>query len=114
MTYQVIIVPNALLEIAKAYRWISSNIDERAAMKWYDSLIAGIASLQHFPKRCALATESENFEQEIRQLLVGKRKETMYRVLFEVEGDTVPVLYVRHSRQPRLSTEEVDDGETEA
>ena len=114
MTYQVIIVPNALLEIAKAYRWISSNIDERAAMKWYDSLIAGIGSLQHFPKRCALAPEAQNFEQEIRQLLVGKRKETMYRVLFEVEGDIVSVLYIWHSRRPRLSAEEDDDGETEA
>ena len=111
MTYQVVIVPSALLEIAKAYRWISSNMDERAAIQWYDNLIAAIASLQNFPNRCPFAPETKDFEQEIRQLLVGKKRKPMYRVLFEVEADTVYVLYVRHSRQSRLGAEEVDNEE---
>lgn len=113
MTYQVIIVPNALLEIAKAYRWISSNIDEPTAIKWYDSLMAAIGSLQNFPKRCPLAPEAKELKQEIRQLLVGKKRKTIYRVLFEVEADIVYVLYIRHSSQPRLNAEEVDDKDRE-
>ncbi|MBF2020300.1 MAG: type II toxin-antitoxin system RelE/ParE family toxin [Hydrococcus sp. C42_A2020_068] len=114
MTYQVIIIPNALLEIAKAYRWISSNIDERTAIDWYDSLMTAISSLQNFPKRCPLAPEAKDLEQEIRQLLVGKKRKTLYRVLFQVEADTVYVLYVRHSRRPRLNAKDVNDENEEA
>lgn len=109
MSYQVIIVPNALLEIASTYRWLSSNVSEQSATKWYDGLVDAIASLQNFPLRCPLAPEATDLKQKIRQLLVSKKRRSTYRILFQVEADTVYVLYVRHSSQPRLNADQEDN-----
>lgn len=101
MTYQVEILPQALAEIEDAYHSIESNIAPALAIKWYDELVCAVKSLQEMPARCPLAPEGREFERETRQLLVGKKR--TYRVLFTVEGSTVYILHVRHTKQARLS-----------
>jgi hypothetical protein len=60
------------------------------------------------PRRCALAVEHEVFSDEVRQLLYGKSK-NIYRILFTIRDDTVYILYVRHSSQALLTSDEVDE-----
>jgi plasmid stabilization system protein ParE len=49
-----------------------------------------------------LAPENEWYEGgELRELLYGKRQ-GVYRILFEVRGDTVYILRVRHGAQELL------------
>ena len=53
------------------------------------------------PSRCSLAFENDFFEQEIRQLLYGKERNT-YRILFTIVNDSVEILFVRHAAQKPL------------
>ena len=63
-------------------------------------------SLETMPQRCGLAPESEWYPGELRQLLHGKRG-GIYRILFEVRGDIVYILRVRHGAQNLLETDEI-------
>jgi len=104
MNYSVLIQPTAFQDIENAYRWICDNIDANAANQWYYDFQNEIASLQQFPKRCPVVPESLALGREVRQLLVGKRRQ--YRVLFVVEDSVVAIIHVRHSRQSRLDQNE--------
>ena len=93
MTYQVEVTDAAIVDAGEAYFWINENAPE-AALRWYEGLLKSFRSLSQNPKRCAIATESVFFAEEIRHLIYGK-----YRVLFSVKGNAVFVLRVRHSAQ---------------
>ena len=69
-----------------------------------------IATLQEKPHRCGLASEHEIFSEEVRQLLHGKSK-NIYRILFVIRDSNIYVLYVRHSSQSPLTTEDIEDRE---
>ena len=60
-----------------------------------------IRSLARNPHRCVAAPESVEFEQDIRQLVHGRRA-GRYRILFVVAAGTVHVLHVRHGAQRHL------------
>jgi plasmid stabilization system protein ParE len=96
MTHEVIIELSARRDIEQTCRWMERHISPEAAGGWYLEVINAIWSLETSPARCATAIENQFFEEEIRQLLCGK-----YRILFEIDGDTVRILHVRHSaRRP--------------
>jgi hypothetical protein len=75
-------------------------------------LFNAIATLDTFPTRCPLAPESKDLGREIRQLLYGKRH-AVYRVLFEIRGDTVFVLRVWRGARDRLQASDVEEEESE-
>ncbi|CCQ58878.1 MULTISPECIES: type II toxin-antitoxin system RelE/ParE family toxin [Crocosphaera] len=102
--YQVIIQPEAEQGIKEAYYWISSY-SPRNARSWLEGIYKAIMTLEQMPLRCSVAFENNFFEEEIRQLLYGKGKNT-YRILFTVVEQTVHILYVRHSAQKPLSPED--------
>jgi len=68
--------------------------------------VEAVRSLESNPRRRELAPESEWYPGELRQLLHGKRR-GIYRILFEVRGDTVHILRVRHSAQALLEPDEL-------
>jgi plasmid stabilization system protein ParE len=103
MNYQVEILPQALSDIESAFRWMASNISATTAEQWYEELLLAVESLQTFPNRCPLAPEAQEFQQQIRQMWVGKAKN--YRVLFVVQFEQVYILYVRHSSRTVLTPE---------
>jgi plasmid stabilization system protein ParE len=109
MKYQVEILPQALGDIEAAYRWMADTIGTLSAEAWYNELMAGVRSLESFPNRCPLAPESQEFQQQLRQLLIGKAKR--YRLMFVVVQDFVYVLYVRHTSRAWL-TDELDEDES--
>lgn len=99
--YRVIIEPEALAGIESAYEWIQGYSPERAST-WLNGLLDAIQSLSTMPLRCPLALENDYFEEEIRQLLYGKRGR-VYRILFTIRDSEVHILFVRHSAQAPLS-----------
>jgi plasmid stabilization system protein ParE len=101
MNYEVKILPQALSDIESAFRWMASNISATTAEQWYEDLLLTIESLDAFPTRCALASEAQEFQQEIRQMWVGKAKN--YRILFVVQSEQVFILHVRHSSRAMLT-----------
>lgn len=105
MTYRVIVQPPAEGEIEQVYLRIAQRAPQAAA-SWFNGLLEAIRSLADFPQRCALAPENDAFEEEIRQLLYG-RKGRRYRALFTTVGDEVHVLHFRHWAQRPMKPEEI-------
>ncbi|MGB8703048.1 MAG: type II toxin-antitoxin system RelE/ParE family toxin [Thermosynechococcaceae cyanobacterium] len=100
MSYKVDILPQALSEIEDSFRWIADNISAATAELWYEDLLEAVRSLEFFLNRCTIAPEAQEFDQEIRQLWVGKTRN--YRVLFVVEANQVSILHIRHSSRAFL------------
>ncbi|WP_017653900.1 type II toxin-antitoxin system RelE/ParE family toxin [Fortiea contorta] len=110
MAFQVRTTKAADAQIEAAYLWLR-EYNPTYADQWFRGLMNAIASLQEKPRRCALALEYEVFSEEVRQLIYGKSK-NLYRILFTIRDDTVYVLYVRHSSQAILTSDEVDEDES--
>ena len=103
MKYQVDITDQADGEAEEAYLWILERSPEGAA-RWWNGLEAAILSLEDMPTRCPLAPENEEFEEEIRELLHGKRQHR-YRILFAIREQRVVVLHIRHGAREYLQGE---------
>ncbi|MBS3027491.1 type II toxin-antitoxin system RelE/ParE family toxin [Dolichospermum sp. ST_con] len=101
--YQIIIQPEAQKTIEDAYFWFS-NISHQKGRTWLEGLYKSILSLEKMPSRCSLAFENDFFDQEIRQLIYGKGRNT-YRIIFTIVDDDVQILFVRHSAQKPMSDE---------
>ena len=101
MKYQVEISPRATRDAEEIYLWIRENSPLHAD-RWFNGLVDSIYSLERNPKRCPLAPENDAFEEEIRQLLYGRRRR--YRILFAVVDDVVQVLHVRHCARKFLES----------
>ena len=90
-----------------AFLWIAEQ-NPAAGVRWLAGLEAAVQSLSALPERCPLAPESDVFNEEIRQLIYGRRS-GRYRVLFTVRGGTVRVLHVRHGARLPLGMTPSDD-----
>lgn len=101
MAYRVEITREAHTKILETFVWKSEHQSEQKAFEWYNGVMDALYTLEEMPGRCALAPETEDFKDEIRQLLYGKRKDS-YRVLFTIRGETVHILRVLHSAMERL------------
>lgn len=95
MGYRVDVTAPAEGEIFEAASYIA-RFSPDAADRWLTGLAQKLRSLEAMPRRCALASESREFETELRQLLFGRRRNA-YRIIFRiVEPDVVEVIAVRH------------------
>ena len=101
MAFQIDITRQAQAEALEIFVWKSENQSAAAATEWYNDLMRHLYSLDEMPERCALAPENDHFEDEIRQLLVGKRRQ-IYRVLFTIRRDTVYILHILNSAMDTL------------
>lgn len=103
-TYRVVITPSAQRDLEEAFVWIAER-NETAAIRWFNGIVEVVDTLKQFPDRCPPALENDFFEQEIRQILYGKRQHK-YRILFTMEGANVFVLHVRHGARLALGQDE--------
>ncbi|WP_390631174.1 type II toxin-antitoxin system RelE/ParE family toxin [Roseiconus lacunae] len=97
--FDVAITPSARADLFAIVDWWASHRSPHQAEKWFDEISAAIDSLAVFPYRCVLV-EGVDFGREVRTLLfgVGGRKIT-HRIYFDVIGQQVRVLRVRHTSQ---------------
>jgi plasmid stabilization system protein ParE len=100
VTYVVRVTPLAWQEIEVSYRWLVER-SQTAADRWKGKMEAAIFSLAEAPHRHPEAVEAEKVGFDLRQMLVGRRNAT-FRILFEIVGNTVRVLRVRHNKQDLL------------
>jgi plasmid stabilization system protein ParE len=104
MSLHVVIARAAAREIEEQYNWLAER-SEAAANRWRDALLEAIDTLEDHPERCPEAPEAE-WHEGLRQLLHGKRRQA-HRILFEIRGQTVVVLRVRHSARDFLRPEDL-------
>jgi plasmid stabilization system protein ParE len=105
MHYRVDITELALQEIDQHLAWLVDRSPTGAA-RWHEKLLAAIDSLEENPTRCPLAPESDwHLGGELRQHCFGKRR-GVYRILFEIRGNVVYILRVRHAAQDFLNPDD--------
>ena len=105
MSFRVEITRTSAREVEQRYDEMAAQ-SKPSADRWRAGLLRAVESLNLNPERCSQAHESEWYGEGLRELYYGKRRNT-YRILFEVRGDVVFILRVRHGRQDFLKPEEL-------
>jgi toxin ParE1/3/4 len=72
------------------------------ARRWEIGLRQRLRTLKDFPERCEIAFPASKAGRDVRHTFFG-----VYQVLYEIAGDTVMVLAVRHGARRPLSPDEV-------
>lgn len=103
MAFEVRLSAAADVEADAIYERMAQQAPQ-GAFRWYNGLLDAMESLADLPRRCPLAPEGEHFNEEIRHLLSGKRR-NVYRVLFTIRGNIVHVLHIRHGSRRFLHEE---------
>lgn len=105
MNFRVVLSRRAANEIAANYDWLAER-SVASANRWRDGILGAVDSLDTNPERCPLAPEDEWDDGELRELLHGRRKH-VFRILFEIRGEEVLVVRVRHASQDYLGAGEI-------
>lgn len=85
MKFKVLLTSSAKADIFEIYEWLLKNAPDYSE-QWFLQLSHASVSLQSFPNRCALSPESDAFEKEVRQLLIGKKPNLYgYYFLFQAK-----------------------------
>lgn len=105
MNYAVVFHKQARDEALEAADYIATHGSEEAAMRWYEGLVAAVASLETMPARCGYAREHGSFPGvELRQLVYKS-----HRLIFVIRAATVHVLHVRHVARADIDLEGKSD-----
>jgi plasmid stabilization system protein ParE len=109
MTDEVLVTSRARRQLTDSARWWGENRSLEQAARWLDGLEIALASLGENPQRHSLARESEIYELPfpVRQLLYGIGSKPTHRAVFEVRGNTVYVVAIRHLFQDDLAAEDL-------
>ncbi len=98
MNYRVVVTPTADAEAIEAFLWYAER-SEAAADRWLSGLSRAIAGLSKKPERFPVSQDdTEALGCEARILLHG-RSRGVFRILYNISGDTVRILRIRHSAQ---------------
>ena len=95
MAYRVIITPRAEADLQGIYRYLR-KVAPDAARLWLNGMRRTIKSLEKFPERGRIASESASVGEPIREMFYGRGNRGTYRILYTVAEKTVFVLHVRH------------------
>lgn len=106
MKFKVRLTAKAEHDVEAALSWFESQSAAAAGARWMKQLMLRIATLESHPQRCALAVESHELGLEIRELGFGKRQ-GRYRLLFQIQDDTVFVVRVWHGGRDAVSTSDL-------
>ena len=74
MQYRVMLTDKAETDVESVLKWVSDQRATDAGGRWFVQLMARLDSLEQHPNRCSLASESNELGEEIRELLLGRRR----------------------------------------
>ena len=96
MAYLVELTFRAARDLDYLYERISAD-DSVLAASWFSGLEKAIYTLERFPRRCPVASESKRAKLRLRHLLYGAKRD-LYRVIYEIDESrkVVRVLTVRY------------------
>ena len=101
MPHKVRISSEELRQIEAIGDYISRDSPQNA-LRWVQRIRATIDMLGNFPERHAVLYTPQQAGREVRQTFYG-----VYRILYEIQEDTVYVLTVRHGARRPLGPAEV-------
>ena len=85
MKYRIRVTARAMGEADAAAEWIAEHLSPAQAERWYQGLFTQIETLTSQPLRCPVIAEGRRFNEELRELLHGKRK-SKHRIIFTIRG----------------------------
>lgn len=109
MTLRVRLTARAQRDIDEIQSWWATNRSADQASRWYDAIIEAVGALGTFPRSSPLADENDEYEAELRCLLIGLGRHPTHRVLYTIRDDTIVVLTVRHVARDRVDAEDLGD-----
>lgn len=107
MAHRVILTEKAEADVESVLKWFAEERATDAGGRWYAQFMAKLETLEDQPERCSIAAESEELGQEIRELLLGRRR-YKYRILFKLSGRLVVILRVWHGSRDSITREEIE------
>jgi plasmid stabilization system protein ParE len=106
MTYRLVIVEPAEIDVDRIYAYILRRSPQGAA-SWYRAFLACMQRITRQPLACAIAPENAEFDFELRQAMFKTRYGDPYRCVFAVVGDEVRILRVRGRGQSPLKAGDI-------
>ena len=94
MAFRVRLMPRAVEDIETIYSQVIAQAPV-AGQHWYNGLIEVLFSLESFPERGQIVDSLTTSSSVVRRVLYGRRAHA-YRVYFDIAGDTVRILHIRH------------------
>ena len=65
-------IPDSVIDEIEEYVYFIAQDSVGNALNWYEKVKTEILKLDSLPKRCIVAEESQYFDFEVRQLVIGK------------------------------------------
>ena len=91
MRFSVEFSDEAVSDLISSLEWGIDNWGERQAFHWYSNIRESVVCvLGRFPLSQPIAPDSEEYEIEVRQMVI-----TRYRILFTIQNKIVTVLHIR-------------------
>jgi plasmid stabilization system protein ParE len=107
MTYHVQPTAQAEADIDRIFNWLFDRSPE-GARRWYETFWDSAERLKSLPLSCGVAPESDDFPEEVRQMLFKTRRGRTYRALFVIRGDIVHILCVRGPGERPVKPEDIE------
>ena len=107
MSFEIVIKPRAEWDIRKEVTYLMRERNSRAVRKWQAQVIRFRSQLAIDPHRYPQADEAEDLGLDLRELIIGGKRGTAYRVLFTIVGNSVIVQRVRQAARDRLTDEDL-------
>lgn len=101
MPYRVVLTDKAEADVESVLKWFCDQRATEAGGRWYAQLMDKLDTLENHPS-VAPAAESEDVGQEIREILLGRRR-YKYRILFRISGKSVVILRVWHGSRDSIT-----------
>jgi hypothetical protein len=97
MNYILSLPDRILDQLKEAAEWYYRKSGSREiATDWYRGFLAALQGLTENPDSCSLIHENLPGFEDARQLLYGSGKRKTYRAVFQIKGNVVEVLTIRH------------------
>jgi plasmid stabilization system protein ParE len=106
MAFTVILLPRVRADIRAIGEWFGTR-SRSAEARWRQQLLRVVTNLSTDPGRYPQAEDAADLEIDLREVLIGRRRGIIHRILFTIDGDTVYVHRVRHASQDQLSEDDI-------
>lgn len=107
MTYRVVVLPRAKLQIQAQAQWWAKHRSPEQAARWLAGIEQEISQLGEAPLRHGFARENDSFSFDLRQMLFGVGSHPTHRIVFSIEGDEILVHAVRHHAQDDITSDDI-------
>jgi plasmid stabilization system protein ParE len=105
VTYRISLTHEARRQLLQSALWWAENRSAEQALRWLEGFEAAMRGLSINPESQLLASEADNFDYPIYQLLYGLGRRRTHRAVFRIYADLVEVVAIRHLAQQDLSAD---------